>query len=182
MEAFWCYGNKQGTYQHYIMHKSMCIFTNNDDSAMTFYIYIRFWWYACTYVLFTRFSFACHYVNYSSISADFIHVPFKPHHFSIKDKFAGMSHLSWLCFQHSLNEGCKHETHLRRVKTHASWNSFDWVVSPNAKKRIWKIMNERVWKCMRTLDKSECRPLVSLQFCNYPQFPAGYANDHWTIK
>lgn len=25
-------------------------------------------------------------------------------------------------------------------------------------------------------------PSRLVQFCNYPQFPAGYANDHWTIK
>lgn len=93
---------------------------------------------------FTHFSFAYHYVNYSSISADFIHVPSKAHHFSIKDKFVGMSHLSWLIFQHLLNEGCKHETHLWSVNIHASWNWFDWFVSLSTRKRPWKIKNERV--------------------------------------
>lgn len=81
---------------------------------------------------FSHFSFAYHYVNYSSISADFIHLPSKPHFFSIKDKFVGMSHLCWLVFQHLLNGRCKHETRLWSVKTRASWN---WFVSPSTREK-----------------------------------------------
>lgn len=101
--AFCCDGNMQGTFHQYILYKSMCIITMNLIWDFSFiyiydYMHVPLHWVHPFQLCTPLSELLIHFCwLYSCV--------FKHHHFSIKDKFVGMSHFSWLSFQHSLNGG-----------------------------------------------------------------------------
>lgn len=67
--------------------------------------------------------------THSFLLTSFIHMPSKTPHFIIKASLLGPLTSERLSFHHLQNGGCKHETHLRCVKTPAFWEWYARFVS-----------------------------------------------------